>query len=49
LNRYYQQLFSDEMIGGNHKSNMELVAQGTANIFSSIFGAYLQLALLHEP
>jgi SulP family sulfate permease len=26
------------MIGGNHKSNMELVAQGTANIFSSIFG-----------
>jgi sulfate permease, SulP family len=29
---------SDGMIGGNHKSNMELVAQGTANIFSSIFG-----------
>ena len=28
---------SDGMIGGNHKSNMELVAQGTANIFSSIF------------
>jgi sulfate permease, SulP family len=26
------------MIGGNHKSNMELIAQGTANIFSSIFG-----------
>src|SRR5436853_1943159 len=26
------------MMGGNHKSNMELVAQGTANIFSSIFG-----------
>jgi SulP family sulfate permease len=26
------------MIGGNHRSNMELVAQGTANIFSSIFG-----------
>jgi SulP family sulfate permease len=26
------------MIGGNHKSNMELVAQGTANIFSSLFG-----------
>jgi len=26
------------MIGSNHKSNMELVAQGTANIFSSIFG-----------
>lgn len=29
---------SDGMIGGNHKSNMELVAQGVANIFSSIFG-----------
>lgn len=29
---------SDGMIGGNHKSNMELVAQGTANIFSAIFG-----------
>jgi SulP family sulfate permease len=29
---------ADGMIGGNHKSNMELVAQGTANIFSSIFG-----------
>jgi sulfate permease, SulP family len=29
---------SDGMIGGNHRSNMELVAQGTANIFSSIFG-----------
>ena len=26
------------MIGSNHKSNVELVAQGTANIFSSIFG-----------
>jgi len=26
------------MIGGRHRSNMELVAQGTANIFSSIFG-----------
>jgi SulP family sulfate permease len=26
------------MTGGNHRSNMELVAQGTANIFSSIFG-----------
>jgi len=25
------------MIGGKHKSNMELVAQGTANIFSSLF------------
>lgn len=30
---------SDGMIGGNHKSNMELIAQGTANIFSSIFGS----------
>ena len=29
---------SDGMIGGNHKSNVELIAQGTANIFSSIFG-----------
>ncbi len=29
---------ADGMIGGKHKSNMELVAQGTANIFSSIFG-----------
>jgi SulP family sulfate permease len=29
---------ADGMIGSNHKSNVELVAQGTANIFSSIFG-----------
>lgn len=29
---------SDGMIGGNHKSNVELIAQGTANIFSAIFG-----------
>lgn len=29
---------ADGMIGGNHKSNIELVAQGAANIFSSIFG-----------
>jgi sulfate permease, SulP family len=29
---------SDGMIGGNHRSNMELIAQGMANIFSSIFG-----------
>ncbi len=29
---------ADGMIGGNHKSNMELVAQGIANMFSSIFG-----------
>jgi len=29
---------ADGMIGGNHKSNMELVAQGVANIFSSLFG-----------
>ena len=29
---------ADGMIGGHHRSNMELVAQGTANIFSSIFG-----------
>lgn len=29
---------ADGMIGGKHRSNMELVAQGTANIFSSLFG-----------
>lgn len=29
---------ADEMIGGNHRSNMELVAQGFANIFSGLFG-----------
>lgn len=29
---------ADGMIGGNHRSNMELVAQGVANICSSIFG-----------
>ena len=29
---------ADGMIGGRHRSNMELVAQGTANIFSSLFG-----------
>jgi SulP family sulfate permease len=29
---------SDGMIGGNHKSNMELIAQGTGNVFSAIFG-----------
>jgi SulP family sulfate permease len=29
---------ADGMIGGNHRSNMELVAQGTANVFSAIFG-----------
>lgn len=29
---------SDGMIGSTHRSNMELVAQGTANIFSSVFG-----------
>ncbi len=29
---------ADGMIGGNHKSNMELIAQGVANIFSSVFG-----------
>ena len=29
---------ADGMIGGHHKSNMELVAQGTANMFSAIFG-----------
>ncbi|HEX6179962.1 MAG TPA: SulP family inorganic anion transporter, partial [Chitinophagaceae bacterium] len=29
---------ADGMIGGNHRSNTELVAQGGANILSSIFG-----------
>lgn len=29
---------ADGMIGGNHRSNMELVAQGGANIVSAIFG-----------
>src|SRR5258707_1114060 len=29
---------ADGMIGGNHRSNTELIAQGIANICSSIFG-----------
>ena len=29
---------ADGMISGNHRSNTELIAQGGANIFSSIFG-----------
>src|SRR5450432_974893 len=29
---------ADGMIGGNHRSNVELIAQGTANMFSAIFG-----------
>ncbi|WP_238884702.1 sulfate permease [Clostridium sp. YIM B02551] len=29
---------ADGMIGGKHRSNMELIAQGLANIFSGIFG-----------
>ncbi|MEP7142505.1 MAG: SulP family inorganic anion transporter [Ferruginibacter sp.] len=29
---------ADSMIGSSHRSNMELVAQGTANIFSALFG-----------
>ncbi|MBJ7881999.1 SulP family inorganic anion transporter [Gelidibacter salicanalis] len=29
---------ADGMIGGRHRSNMELVAQGTANIFSGLLG-----------
>ncbi|MCB0461424.1 MAG: STAS domain-containing protein [Flavobacteriaceae bacterium] len=29
---------SDSMIGGKHRSNMELMAQGSANIVSSLFG-----------
>jgi SulP family sulfate permease len=31
-------IVADGMIGGTHRSNMELVAQGTANIFSALFG-----------
>ncbi len=29
---------ADGMIGGQHRSNMELIAQGTANLASSLFG-----------
>lgn len=29
---------ADGMMGGRHRSNMELVAQGTANIFTGLFG-----------
>lgn len=29
---------ADSMIGGKHRSNMELIAQGSANIFSALFG-----------
>jgi len=29
---------ADGMIGGNHRSNTELIAQGFANICSSLFG-----------
>ncbi len=29
---------ADGMIGGNHRSNTELIGQGVANIFSSLFG-----------
>jgi len=29
---------ADGMISGNHRSNTELIAQGSANIFSSLFG-----------
>lgn len=29
---------ADGMIGGRHRSNMELVAQGAANVFSGLFG-----------
>lgn len=29
---------ADGMIGGRHRSNMELVAQGASNIFSGLFG-----------
>jgi SulP family sulfate permease len=29
---------ADGMIGGNHRSNTELIAQGLANVFSALFG-----------
>ncbi|MDX9790215.1 MAG: sulfate permease [Candidatus Kapabacteria bacterium] len=29
---------ADGMVGGKHRSNTELIAQGTANIFSGLFG-----------
>lgn len=29
---------ADGMTGGNHRSNTELIAQGVANVFSSVFG-----------
>ncbi len=29
---------ADGMIGGNHRSNTELIGQGVANMFSSVFG-----------
>src|SRR6185369_3364891 len=29
---------ADGMIGGQHRSNMELIAQGAANLASSLFG-----------
>ncbi|AJA48078.1 sulfate permease, SulP family protein [Clostridium pasteurianum DSM 525 = ATCC 6013] len=29
---------SDRIISGNHRSNMELIAQGFANVFSAVFG-----------
>lgn len=29
---------ADGMTGGRHRSNTELIAQGTANVFSSVFG-----------
>lgn len=29
---------ADSMIGGKHRSNMELIAQGSANILSALFG-----------
>ncbi len=29
---------ADGMVGSRHRSNMELIAQGTGNIFSSLFG-----------
>ncbi len=31
-------IVADGMIGGNHRSNTELIAQGVANVFSSVFG-----------
>ncbi len=40
---------SDGMIGGNHRSNAELVGQGVGNIMSALFVGFLQRVLLPVP